>query len=142
MCIAGANTGAVNIVPEWVEEANLTQTTARISVDEEVALPEYVHFILASSFVQNQISGWTRGSAQPGLNLGRVEKFKVPVPPKAEQERIVSRLESISTLVASEEESVDRLSRVKKGLMQDLLTGEVRTTDEAIEVLDEVEAHG
>ncbi len=142
ICIAGANTGAVNIVPKWVKEANLTQTTARVSVDEDVAFPEYIHFALASSFVQKQISGWTRGSAQPGLNLSRVEKFKVPIPSKAEQGRIVARLESISTLISSEEESVDRLSRVKKGLMQDLLTGEVRTMGKAIEVLGEVKAHG
>ena len=142
ICIAGANTGSISIVPEWVEEANLTQTTARVSVDEEVALPEYIHFALTSSIVQKQIAGWTRGSAQPGLNLSRVEKFKVPIPPKEEQEKIVARLEAVSNVITGEEDLADRLSKVKNGLKQDLLTGEVRTADKAIDVLDEVVAHG
>jgi type I restriction enzyme S subunit len=142
LCIAGANTGSVNMVPDWIEEANLTQTTARISVDRNVALPEYVHFALSSSIVQRQIRAWTRGSAQPGLNLSRVEKFVIPVPGMDEQEEIVARVKSAGNLLSAEKSLRDRLSRTKKGLMQDLLTGEVRTADKAIEVLDDVEAHG
>jgi type I restriction enzyme S subunit len=31
LCIVGATTGAVAQVPEWIDEANITQTTARVS---------------------------------------------------------------------------------------------------------------
>jgi type I restriction enzyme S subunit len=142
MCIAGVNTGKVNIVPDWIEEANLTQTTARIAVDEDIAIPEYVRLALSSNAVQRQVTGWTRGSAQPGLNLERVEKFKVPIPPMDEQKEIVSKLGALSDGISKEGEIKDELLAIKRGLMQDLLTGEVRTADRDIEVLPEVEAHG
>jgi len=35
-----------------------------------------------------------------------------------------------------------RLQRLKQGLMQDLLSGEVRTHDRDIELIEEVLAHG
>lgn len=42
----------------------------------------------------------------------------------------------------NEESYLEQLKRLKQGLMQDLLSGEVRTTDVDIPVLDAVAQHG
>jgi type I restriction enzyme S subunit len=42
----------------------------------------------------------------------------------------------------TEKELIEQFVRVKRGLMQDLLSGTVRTTDTNIEVLPEIEQYG
>jgi type I restriction enzyme S subunit len=45
-------------------------------------------------------------------------------------------------MIHANQEQVQELRRLKRGLMQDLLTGRVRTRDKDIKILDEVAAHG
>ncbi len=71
-----------------------------------------------------------------------LEKFRVPRPSLSEQERIATLLYTADANIGKARSQIDQLKRLKKGLMQDLLTGEVRTMDKAIEVLGEVNAHG
>jgi type I restriction enzyme S subunit len=82
------------------------------------------------------------GSTMKTLNLSTLRKQRIPLPPLAEQKTIVDILSSIDQKISNEKSSKRRLICLKKGLMQDLLTGDVRTTDKAIEVLDEVAARG
>jgi len=48
MTIVGAGTGNIAIVPEWLEGANLTQTTARIAFDARKAINRYFAYQSAS----------------------------------------------------------------------------------------------
>lgn len=95
ICIVGATTGAAAIVPDWEEEANLTQTSARISCDRQLVLPEFILAYLQSTIGRSFIRRFLTGSAQPRLNLGDFKRFLVPVPPVNEQFEIVERLQSI-----------------------------------------------
>jgi type I restriction enzyme S subunit len=65
-----------------------------------------------------------------------------PIPPREEQDKIVEIVKSHDQKIMDEEQYKARLQRFKKGLMQDLLTGRVRSTGTNIDVLDEVQAHG
>jgi type I restriction enzyme S subunit len=82
------------------------------------------------------------GSTMKTLNLSTLRKQRIPLPTLSEQEEIVGILSSVDEEVSNAKQEKKRLERLKKGLVQDLLTGEVRTSDKAIEVLDEVKAHG
>ena len=53
-------------------------------------------------------------------------KEKLPLPPIDEQNKICDILDSNKNFMACEEKRLERLLAVKKGLMQDLLTGHVR----------------
>jgi type I restriction enzyme S subunit len=66
--------------------------------------------------------------------------LNVQVPPFYEQRKIASVLHTVDELLLLSP-SVE-LRKMKEGIMQDLLTGQVRTADKAIDVLDEVVAHG
>ncbi len=70
------------------------------------------------------------------------ERFELPVPDLRTQRLIAQRLNSAEEHAERVKDELSQLARLKKGLMQDLLTGKVRTADKAIEVLDEVAAHG
>lgn len=78
----------------------------------------------------------------PEITKREVEGIPVPIPDRNEQSQIVAPLKSLDERIHKESKLKERLKRLKKGLMQDLLTGEVRTADKAIEVLDKVAAHG
>ena len=76
------------------------------------------------------------------LNLGTIKAQKVPLPPIEEQIKIAESLYSIDRVRITSEEKKERFNRLKHGLMQDLLTGKVRTTSLDINVLPEVEKYG
>ena len=52
----------------------------------------------------------------------------VPLPPKAEQQRIVRALDAVESRARVEEAVAYKFKRQKLGLMEDLLTGRVRVT--------------
>jgi len=57
------------------------------------------------------------------------ETFKeilIPLPPLPEQQRIASILSQIDEVIEKEQAYKEKLERIKKGLMEDLLTGKVR----------------
>jgi type I restriction enzyme S subunit len=139
LAVAGANAGAVNIVPDWMpDEVNISRSTARISVDGSDVIPEFMRNVIESPFLRKQIHAWKKGSAQDVLNLGDVKKFQVPLPPIDEQNRIVSIISNIREGELKERTIKKQYSRLKRGLMQDLLSGEVRTTDVNIDIPQEV----
>jgi type I restriction enzyme S subunit len=82
------------------------------------------------------------GSTFSEISRQTVRNLKIPVPPLDEQREIGRRLRTIDEMIHANQEQVQELRRLKRGLMQDLLTGRVRTRDKDIKILDEVAAHG
>jgi len=62
----------------------------------------------------------------PGLNRKLVYLLQIPLPPLPEQQRIAEILSQIDNTIEKEEAYKQKLERIKKGLMEDLLTGRVR----------------
>lgn len=52
--------------------------------------------------------------------------MKIPIPPLHEQQRIESKIIEGDERIAKEDAYRSKLVQVKKGLMRDLITGEVR----------------
>lgn len=124
--IVGAGTGNVAIVPSWLEGANITQTTARISVDKERYDHKYIYYLLDSPFGARQVYKYIKGGAQPGLNLGDVEKFIFKIPPLPEQKKIARILSTWDKAIETVDKLIENSQQQKKALMQQLLTGKKR----------------
>lgn len=115
----------------------------RIRVDETRVRPAFVREFLNSPQGRAEMAGWIRSSAgNYNLSVGAIERFKVPVPSLDEQDKIVEKIEYVEKLVQVNEVHYERLQRLKQGLKQDLLSGEVVTHDKDIEIVDEVLQHG
>jgi type I restriction enzyme S subunit len=108
-------------VPDVLSGANLTQTTARVAVRKDNNRRFFLHYFRGERFAA-EVSRYTKGSAQPGLNLGDVEKFEVVVPPPEEQRRIAAILDTLDGLIRQTEQVIAKLKEVKQGLLHDLLT--------------------
>ena len=60
------------------------------------------------------------------LNKSTLDKIPIPIPSKSEQKKIATILATADANIESEIQKCSRLETLKKGLMQDLLTGHVR----------------
>jgi len=132
--------GRMAFVPENLDGGNITQDTARIRIRD--ANPQFIRYFFETETPINYFKRNTKGQAVQGINLEDLRKVPVHLPSKKEQQRIVEIVDSHTQALSSEREHRDQLKRLKQGLMQDLLSGEVRTTDVDIPVLDEVAQHG
>lgn len=60
--------------------------------------PSYVYAYLVSPLGLRMIQQYDNGTAQPNLSAADVAKFPVPVPPLAEQKRIVAKVDQLMAL--------------------------------------------
>ncbi|ESQ79291.1 restriction endonuclease subunit S [Asticcacaulis sp. YBE204] len=126
LTIVGAGTGKVAAVPEWLDGANITQTTARIAVDPSKNDPGYVRALLESRFGQTAVYRAIKGGAQPGLNIADIEIFEFPYPPLPEQRRIAEILSTWDRAIETVAALITNARGQKKALMQSLLIGKKR----------------
>jgi type I restriction enzyme S subunit len=66
------------------------------------------------------------GTAQKQFNIGDAIHFSYPVPPLAEQNVIADALSDADALIESLEQLIDKKRQIKKGAMQELLSGKKR----------------
>lgn len=67
-----------------------------------------------------------QGATRLKLTQQNLRMIKVAIPKKDEQSKICSTLSKISNRIESEKQKLNQFQTLKKGLMQDLLTGGVR----------------
>lgn len=115
----------------------------RIRLKKTDLLPKFVSEFLNSKKGRKEMIGWIRTSAgNYNLGISAINNFKIPLPNVEEQREIISKIDCVNKIIKVNREYKKELIRLKEGLMQDLLTGKVRTADRDIEVLPEVKAHG
>ncbi|MFW6173004.1 MAG: restriction endonuclease subunit S [Elusimicrobiota bacterium] len=113
-------------------------TTYYITKNETKENLKFLYYLLEIM----QLKRINAASAVPGLNRNDVYGFKALIPPKDIQEKIVNQIEAIDRIIINYRREKNQLKQLKKGLMQDLLTGKVRTKDKPIKVLEEVKRYG
>jgi type I restriction enzyme S subunit len=90
----------------------------------------------------NYLNSLGSGSTFSEVSNTTVQRVKIPIPPVDEQKEIANVLKSIDETIIKEKEYKSQLQRFKQGLMQDLLSGEVRTDDVNIDIPEEVAKYG
>ncbi|MDB4506767.1 restriction endonuclease subunit S, partial [Akkermansiaceae bacterium] len=118
--------GHIESIPEWLDGANLTQTTARIAIREGEAAAAFCKYQLQSPVGMGQVASFIKGAAQPGLNCGDVEEFQLCLPSYDEQTAIATILSDMDAEIAALETKLAKARQVKQGMMQELLTGNIR----------------
>jgi len=110
-----------------------------ITPDEETDERFLEHFLRYRQAFLNRLSTKT---TQKNLNLTLLRPIEVVRPPLDEQKKIADTLETVDNQIKKEKEYKNNLQRLKRGLMQDLLSGTVRTTDTTIAVPEEITQYG
>jgi len=68
------------------------------------------------------------GSTIKHIYISRLRQMEVPVPGRGERKKIIKILDAHDARIRAEEAELAKLRQVKRGLMDDLLTGRVRVT--------------
>ena len=89
--------GDVGEVPEHFHGQNLTENAAKI-VFREVD-KKFLLLVLRSGDVKEQFQEKMKQMAQPKLALKRISGARVPLPPLAEQHRIVAKVDELMGLI-------------------------------------------
>ena len=83
-------------------------------------------FIFLKHFFKIEVERQKQKSAMPYLKKDSLMSYIIPMPDTKERTKIVNMLTKIDENIEKYEEIKKKKQRVKKGLMQDLLTGQVR----------------
>lgn len=87
----------------------------------------YLKYYMNSKIFQKRVLGTAIGSNQKALTIEKVEKVIVPIPKLPEQQKIAEILSAVDEKISVNKKLKEKLTLLKKGLMQDLLSGRVRT---------------
>ena len=90
-------------------------------------IPEFIYLALTSSYFQEQVIDRASGSATPIINKGKWEKIPIPLPPLAEQRRIVAKVDELMALVDELETQLVASRTVAQNLLAALVR-ELTTT--------------
>jgi type I restriction enzyme, S subunit len=113
--------GRTAFVPKNLEGANITQDTARISIEKGV--PSFIRAYLEMPASKLFIDIHTLGVAVQGINLGDVRRIPIAFPSINEQKVISEKLDLFERRITKEINYLAKLNLIKTGLMQDLLSG-------------------
>jgi type I restriction enzyme S subunit len=89
--------------------------------------PDYFYRWLSSYIVQERISSVSEGTTGLGnLDLRYLKNMDIVYPNPTEQAAIASILSKVDETIAAVQNSIDSAERLKKSLMQNLLTGKMK----------------
>jgi len=117
--------GRVCIVPDNITFA-LVRSVALIKLKKTEANPNFIAQALQSPQLQEQIGASISQLAQGNLFQGQIKRLMLPLPSLKEQTEIASILSASDAKIEKAKSRLNKLQDMKKGLMQDLLTGKVR----------------
>jgi type I restriction enzyme S subunit len=90
--------GATAVVPAELDGGNITQSSCRLRPDSRFIDTSYLVICLRARTLLNQYRGFSLGSAVQRLNIAHVRALAIPLPPLAEQKRIVAKVDELMAL--------------------------------------------
>lgn len=99
--------------------------TLRIRFDNPELNVKYVNYYFYSNLFDKILIPELLGSTRDSINTKILENFPIIIPPKKEQDQIVSILSQTDTRENEFKKMKSKLETLKKGLMQKLLTGQI-----------------
>ncbi|MCQ2285139.1 MAG: restriction endonuclease subunit S [Bacteroidales bacterium] len=100
-------------------------------------IPQYLKSFMESSIYWDQLRDGTIATAQPNCNGKTLSKMLIPLPPLAEQHRIVAKIEELMPLVEEYGVAQEKLNQLnealpealKKSILQQAIQGELVPQD-------------
>jgi type I restriction enzyme S subunit len=126
--ITGASIGRCAAVPTDFDTGNVSQHVTIIRPVSGEIQP-FLHVVLISQLVQQTVMDVQVGVSREGLSIGKLAQFLIPLPPKAEQHRIVAKVDELMALCDRLEAQQTGSESAHAQLVQSLLDSLTQASD-------------
>jgi len=120
--------GKVAFVDKLPKKATLGTGVFVIRPIRNAYLPTYMFYVMQSEFFERFINVLKAGSTLSHLFQKDFERFEFPLPPLSEQQKIAETLSTVDDILRLKKKKKEKLVRMKRRLMDLLLTGRVRVS--------------
>ena len=127
---SGITLGRITRVPEQFERGIINQALLRVRINEDVINHRYFLHLFRSALFQKAIFDNSTGSAIPNVKgVKELKAMAIPLPPLAEQTRIVAEVERRLSVVEELEvvvsANLQRATRLRQSILQKAFVGEL-----------------
>ena len=150
LTIVGSTIGKAGLVPKMFDNMNLTENAVKLT---NIPINKYfLLYYVRSGYAQSQFRDNTKQVGQPKLAIFRIANTLVPIPPFAEQTKIVSKIEYTLHLVNHFSNLQEQLHDIdtdiyrdlKKSILQEAIQGklvpQIAEEGTAHELLEQIKA--
>ncbi|MBI2227519.1 MAG: restriction endonuclease subunit S [Deltaproteobacteria bacterium] len=125
--------GRAAVVPEGIEPGIINPRLILLRPARGVIVPDYLNLFLKSELAYAQMDEITRGGTMDIINLSTISALIMPLPPRAEQEEILTAVwaesSKLDKLLARIRAAIDRLKELRAALISAAVTGKIDVRD-------------
>lgn len=114
------------IVPDLHDRYLMCSDGIRLKVDSSRFDKTYIHTYINYKDFRSRAKNASSGSTRKRIGLKNLKQLKVVVPPLEEQQAIAESLSDVDSLIGELDVLIEKKQQIKKGAMQQLLTGTKR----------------
>jgi type I restriction enzyme S subunit len=117
----GIGKSAVNLI-----DVAINQDLTGLVIDKSKINPFFLVWYLHSPKILNILESFARGTTIKGIPQDYIKNLLIPLPPTNEQQKIAEILSLVDKMIENEKNEKVRLEKIKRSLMNLLLTGKIR----------------
>ncbi|MBS0645839.1 MAG: restriction endonuclease subunit S [Verrucomicrobia bacterium] len=91
--------------------------------------PSFIYWTLISKYITDQVNLAIHSTSQPAFGMEKIRSLDIITPKPDERIRISEKLVKLESLLNAQKINLRKLNSLKVGLMQDLLSGNVRVSN-------------
>jgi len=121
-----ADVGRAAVVTDKEKGWMISGQMLRLRLNNPNVNMRYIKHFIASNKFKREMEYRILGTTRDSINTTILKNMIVAIPKISEQNKIAEYLDKIDEKIESEESYLQKLLKIKAGLMQDLLTGKIR----------------
>ncbi|MEM3556078.1 MAG: restriction endonuclease subunit S [Candidatus Micrarchaeia archaeon] len=114
--------GAPILIKNMAEKCVYSMDLTKLIFDKSKIDSEFLFYCLTYNPIRQKMKASAQGTNVLHLNHGVVGNFSISLPPLLEQQKIAEILSTVDDAIQKVDEIIEKTERLKKGLMQELLT--------------------
>lgn len=118
-------------VVDWDEEFSIFVSLCLIKLRAEIS-PYYFTYFFNSPIVEEQLNFGSSRTSVTNLHLEKIKELIVVLPPKAEQNKIIEKIDEFSLpidkAILLKQQEIEKLKEYKTVLIDNVVTGKVRVS--------------
>jgi len=124
---AAGTIGKLAIIPRNAKPGIINQALIKITLDKKKVIIHYFFNFFEFAPFRKRVLGSSHGATMKNISsVKNLKSLKIPLPPLPEQQKIAEILSTVDVRLAILRKRKEKLERIKRGLMNDLLTGKKR----------------